>query len=93
MRMRVEVVYALPQRQWMIALDLPAGATVRDALAAAVTQGLPHQTAPQVTVGVWGRVAALDRPLRDGDRVEIYRELRADPKTARRQRATRARRN
>lgn len=94
MKIRVEVVYALPQRQWVIALDLPAGATVRDALAAvALEQRVPEACLRQAAVGVWGRAAQLDRPLRDRDRVEIYRELRADPKTARRQRAARNRRS
>jgi putative ubiquitin-RnfH superfamily antitoxin RatB of RatAB toxin-antitoxin module len=89
MTIRVEVVYALPQRQWVIALELPARATVRDALAAATVQGLPSEADQRTAIGVWGRPAGLDRPLRDGDRVEIYRELHTDPKTARRKRAAR----
>ncbi|MGH8632203.1 MAG: RnfH family protein [Burkholderiales bacterium] len=93
MKIRVEVVYALPQRQWVVALDLPAGATVRDALAAAAIDRLvPDARLRRAAVGVWGRAAQLDRPLRDRDRVEIYRELRADPKTVRRQRAARDKR-
>jgi putative ubiquitin-RnfH superfamily antitoxin RatB of RatAB toxin-antitoxin module len=87
MTMRVEVVYAGAQRQWVIALDLPARATVKDALAAAAVLGMPAEADHRAAVGVWGRPAELDRTLRDGDRVEIYRDLRADPKTARRKRA------
>jgi putative ubiquitin-RnfH superfamily antitoxin RatB of RatAB toxin-antitoxin module len=84
-KMHVEVVRALPGRQASIALDLEPGATVRAALLAA---GLPLDQ----PVGVYGRRVALDQRLADGDRVEIYRPLRDDPKEARRRRALRRRR-
>jgi putative ubiquitin-RnfH superfamily antitoxin RatB of RatAB toxin-antitoxin module len=89
MKIRVEVVYALPERQWVISLELPAGATVSQALAAAAIENLlpPEAQRPRAGVGIWGRAVPLDRSLRDGDRVEVYRALRADPKTMRRQRA------
>ena len=90
MKIRVEVVYALPERQWTVALELPAGATVRDALCAPQVSGLlPESERLGAPLGIWGRAVALDRRLRDHDRVEIYRPLRADPKAARRQRAAR----
>jgi len=79
-RIRVEVVQALPGRQDLVALELEQGATVRMALAAA---GIPAHHA----VGVYGRRISLDACLADGDRVEIYRALSADPKEARRRRA------
>ncbi len=79
-KLRVEVVQALPQRQVTIALDLEQGATVRVALQAA---GLPLDQ----PVGIYGRRVELDARLSDGDRVEIYRPLRLDPKEARRRRA------
>jgi len=78
--MRVEVIYALRARQRVRRLELPKGATVRDALRAA---RLPVGRA----AGIFGRVAEPGARLRDGDRVEIYRALRADPKEARRRRA------
>ena len=62
-------------------LRLEEGATVRDALAA-----LPGLDLTTLTIGIWGRKAALDQLLRDGDRVELYRSLRVDPKLARRER-------
>ena len=90
MKIRVEVVYALPERQWVIALELPAGASVSQALAAAAVENLlPEAQRPRAGVGIWGRAVPLDTSLRDGDRVEVYRALRADPKTMRRQRAAR----
>ncbi|AVS70332.1 RnfH family protein [Paracidovorax avenae] len=66
------------------AMELPAGATVRDALAAC---GGPEDGS--ATCGIWGRPVALDRVLQDGDRVEWYRPLRVDPKKARRERFAR----
>lgn len=78
--MRVELVYALPQRAEHRTLELPAGSTARDALAAA---GLTEVHA----VGVFGKRVKLDHTLREGDRLEIYRPLAVDPKEARRRRA------
>ncbi len=78
--MRVELVYALPERAEQRTLELPAGATARDALAAA---GFTEVHA----VGVFGKRVPLDQALREGDRVEIYRPLAVDPKEARRRRA------
>jgi putative ubiquitin-RnfH superfamily antitoxin RatB of RatAB toxin-antitoxin module len=83
--LHVEVVRAHPERQETVALELEQGATVRVALLAA---GMPAEQ----PVGIWGRRVALDAQLADGDRVEIYRPLRADPKEARRQRALKPRR-
>jgi putative ubiquitin-RnfH superfamily antitoxin RatB of RatAB toxin-antitoxin module len=65
-------------------LTLPAGSTLRDALAASAWFE-PDQIAA-LTVGIWGRTAALETALREQDRVEVYRPLTVDPKEARRQR-------
>jgi len=81
-RLRVEVAYALPESQELVALELEQGATVRMALEAA---GMHARHA----VGIHGRRVTLDALLADGDRVEIYRPLRIDPKEARRRRALR----
>jgi putative ubiquitin-RnfH superfamily antitoxin RatB of RatAB toxin-antitoxin module len=79
--MRIEVVLARPERAEVVELDLPPGATVRDALAASGIRG--NQ------VGIFGRRVTIDTLLADGDRVEIYRPLAVDPKEARRRRARR----
>lgn len=84
-KLRIEVVRALPQRQDLVALELEAGATVRTALAAA---GLTAVHA----VGIYGRRATLHTRLADGDRVEVYRPLQAEPQAARRRRALSRRR-
>jgi putative ubiquitin-RnfH superfamily antitoxin RatB of RatAB toxin-antitoxin module len=87
-RIRVEVAYALPDRQWLQSCELPEGATLADAIeASGLRRMLPELEVGEGLVGVWNRVRPLDTPLADGDRVEIYRPLRADPKEARRRRA------
>jgi uncharacterized protein len=84
----VTVTYSPSPRQvleWI--LELPEGATVRDAiLASGWTQACPGQE-PQ-DVGIWGRRCAPGHVVRDGDRVDIYRPLLVDPKVARRERFT-----
>jgi len=90
--MRIELAYSLaPREVASLSLVLPAGSTLADALAASgwlVQYGL---TSDGLRCGVWGRVQPLDYPLRDGDRVEVYRPLRVDPKEARRLRYKRQR--
>jgi putative ubiquitin-RnfH superfamily antitoxin RatB of RatAB toxin-antitoxin module len=82
--LRVEVMRAWPRRHASVQLDLPAGATIADALAAC---GLPLDGV--AGYAVFGEVATQARPLRDGDRVELLEALRLDPKEARRRRARR----
>ena len=84
--MRVEVVLALPASQHCVALDLPDGATVADAIAAS---GLDASAIDDDHVGIWNRRVTLATVLREADRVELYRPLVADPKQARRVRAER----
>lgn len=88
---RVEVAYALPQVQEVIFVELEPGATVADAIAASgLAERYPSLCSPTQAVGIHGKVVSSGHPVADGDRVEIYRPLVADPKTARRQRAKRA---
>jgi putative ubiquitin-RnfH superfamily antitoxin RatB of RatAB toxin-antitoxin module len=87
---RVEVVYALPERQALVSVELPAGSTVAAAIeASGVREQFPGMEIDPASVGIFSRKVTLDRVLQDGDRVEIYRPLKADPKEARRQRAAR----
>jgi hypothetical protein len=86
MTLRVAVAIALPDRQEVVELELAEGATVADALEAArVAERFPGME--RAAVGIWSRPCATDRILRDGDRVEVYRGLRADAKAGRRARA------
>ncbi len=83
---RVEVVAALPQRQLLISVELPAGATLIDAVdRSGIRQQLPDLEIGPGRLGIFGRVRPPETRLQDGDRVEIYRPLTADPKEVRRQ--------
>jgi putative ubiquitin-RnfH superfamily antitoxin RatB of RatAB toxin-antitoxin module len=83
----VTVVVALPDEATEVELRLPAGATVSDAL---TQSGLKARhlriDVAHAPVGIFGRRVERDRVLSDGDRVELYRPLVADPKAARRRR-------
>lgn len=68
-------------------LDLPQDATVRDAVAqSGILSAHPQLDLAKLRVGIWGRRCRLDKVLRQGDRIEVYRALTVDPKEARRQR-------
>ena len=89
--MKVLLAIAWENRQDVHDLDLPEGATVADALAAAnLPQRYPALDLAAYRVGIWSRPCAGDAPLREGDRVELYRPLLADPKQMRRARAREA---
>jgi len=87
----VEVAYATAERQRLIALMVAPGTTVAEAIeASGVLREFPEIDLRVNRVGVFGQLARLGDPVRAGDRVEIYRPLQADPKEARRQRASKA---
>ena len=83
---QVEVVYALAQREECVRVRVPEGATVREVLEESGLLPLARGA-----VGIFGRVVEPDTRVADGDRIEIYRPLAADPKEARRRRAARRR--
>lgn len=84
----VEVAYALPERQYLRRVTLPEGSSVEQAI---VRSGLLELRTDidlsKNKVGIFSRAAKLSDLVQDGDRVEIYRPLLADPKELRRQRA------
>ena len=86
--LKVQVSYSPAPRQVdQVALDLPEGSTVADALRASgllERHGLALDE--NLSVGIWTKARPLDSLLREADRVEIYRGLKVDPKEARRQR-------
>jgi len=87
---RVEVAYARPEAQVLLTVELPEGATLSEAIeASGVRERFPEIDLQSQPVGVFGHHRALADALRDGDRVEIYRPLVADPKEMRRARARR----
>jgi putative ubiquitin-RnfH superfamily antitoxin RatB of RatAB toxin-antitoxin module len=87
----VQVVYALPAEQTVVQLRVSAGTTLKEAIELSglldryreIDLGLQR-------IGVFGKLRALTDPVQAGDRVEIYRPLRVDPKDARRRRAEHA---
>ncbi|VVE48479.1 RnfH family protein [Pandoraea capi] len=88
----VEVCYALPGEQTIIPLALPVGATMRDAIErSGVLQRFPELDIARMKAGVFGKVRALDAAVDAGDRIEIYRGLKADPKLARQRRVEKVR--
>lgn len=89
--MRLSLAYAEPQDQHEIAVEAPEGTSLQQALALFAPElrkvrGSSARDEP-VVAGVWGRIRPPHYPLREGDRIEIYRPLKADPKQARRARA------
>ena len=87
-RILVSVVYSAAARDLQeISLVLEPASTVAQALQlSGLLQRFPELGQPSTVLGVWGRKASLQQTLRQGDRVEIYRSLRVDPKVARRDR-------
>ncbi|WP_159565208.1 RnfH family protein [Budvicia diplopodorum] len=81
----VEVVFALPERQYVKVLAVPEGTTVGQAIqASGILEARKELDLAVNKVGVFSRAAKLTDVLQDGDRVEIYRPLTADPKELRR---------
>ncbi|MGB3256095.1 RnfH family protein [Buttiauxella gaviniae] len=85
---KVEVVYALPEKQYLLKVRLAQGSTVEQAIAASgILELRTDIDLAKNKVGVFSRPVKLTDTVNDGDRVEIYRPLIADPKELRRQRA------
>lgn len=86
----IEVAYATPDRQKIIELEVEQGTSVLDAFRqSGINQFFPEIDLEQVDLGVFGKIVPTNYQLVDGDRIEIYRPLIADPKEVRRQRAAR----
>jgi putative ubiquitin-RnfH superfamily antitoxin RatB of RatAB toxin-antitoxin module len=80
--MKVSIVYALAKRQLWLNVEVPEGATLREAIErSGLLAQCPEIDLDRQKVGVFGKVSALETTLAEGDRVEIYRPLIADPKT------------
>jgi len=87
----VEVAYARPERQLIFRVKGTSGMLIRDAVErSGVLQEFPEIDIEQAQVGVFSKAAKMDTPLENGDRVEIYRPLIADPKAARKKKAAKA---
>nr|WP_237332878.1 RnfH family protein [Zobellella iuensis] len=81
----------MPHQQTVLSLKVPAADTVRQVIEqSGILQQYPEIDLDTDMVGVFGRQVKLGQPLHDGDRIEIYRPLLADPKEIRRRRAEQA---
>ncbi|MFM0741023.1 RnfH family protein [Paraburkholderia xenovorans] len=91
-RLSIEVCYASASEQVLIAVDLPEGATLQQALdASGILKRFPQIDLGTQKVGVFGKLKPLDTVLADHDRVEIYRPLLVDPKLSRQRRVEKTR--
>lgn len=87
-RLRVQVVYAMPDEVWLRQVEVATGSTLQDALAASgFREAFPQIDPIAAGVGVFGIRRQADYVLADGDRVEVYRPLVFDPMESRRRRA------
>ena len=90
-KIRIEVAYALPEKQFLRQVSLPEGSTVEQAIIASGLLTLRTDIdLKKNKVGIYSRSVKLNDEVREGDRVEIYRPLLVDPKELRRQRAERS---
>lgn len=90
--LRVRVIYALPDHQAIVDLQLPPGTSITEAVSrSGLLQKFPEAAARPLSCAIFGRAVPLSYELRDGDRIEILRPLLIDPKQSRREAAQRNR--
>jgi putative ubiquitin-RnfH superfamily antitoxin RatB of RatAB toxin-antitoxin module len=85
--MNVGVCYAEVDRQLWMRLEVPDNSTIEDAInLSGVLKLYPEINLASQKVGIFGKIATLDATVKDGDRVEIYRQITVDPQTVQRRR-------
>ncbi|WP_166425511.1 RnfH family protein [Paraglaciecola sp. 20A4] len=90
-QINLEVAYGLPDQQALLEVVVERGHTVEEAInASGIMQRFDDIDLSKNKVGIWNRTCKLTDVPQDGDRIEIYRPLIADPKEARRRRAEKA---
>lgn len=94
-KIRIEVAYALPERQAVVALEVEPGTTMYDAVVrSCIAEQFPGLIDPEtIPMGVYAKLepSPKTRVLADGERVELYRPLQADPSDSRKERAQKTR--
>ncbi len=84
----VEVIYALPEEQKLLTVEVENGTEVRQViLESGVLEEYPELDLDAMKVGLFGKMTTMKQKVRDKDRIEIYRPLIADPKEVRKKRA------
>ncbi|HHR5902674.1 TPA: RnfH family protein [Providencia alcalifaciens] len=90
----IEVTYALPEKQFLLSVKVAEGTTIEDAIIASGILALHSDIdLKKNKVGIYSRPAKLGDVVQEGDRIEIYRPLIADPKELRRKRAEKSKEN
>lgn len=85
--MNVGICYAQADRQLWMRLEIPDGSTIENAIQlSGVLKQFPEIDLSTQKVGIFGKIAKLDATVQDGDRVEIYRQITADPNQVKRRR-------
>jgi putative ubiquitin-RnfH superfamily antitoxin RatB of RatAB toxin-antitoxin module len=85
--MNVGVCYAEVDRQLWMRLEVPDDSTIAETISlSGVLKLYPEINLDSQKVGIFGKIAALDTPVKEGDRVEIYRQITVDPQTVQRRR-------
>lgn len=85
--MNIGVCYAEAERQLWLRLEVPDESTIQEAIElSGVLKQYPQIDLTTQKVGVYGKLAKLDAPIREGDRIEIYRKITADPQQVQRRR-------
>lgn len=87
----VELVYGLPHEQTLLSLEVVKGNTVEQVIVnSKISKTYPEIDLSINKVGIWNKTCKLQDTVKDGDRIEIYRPLIADPKEVRKRRAEKA---
>lgn len=90
-KLSIEVAYALPHTQTLLSFEVDVGTSIQDAIAqSGIFDRHPELKEQKLSTGIWSRVVKPNYELQDGDRIEIYRPLIADPKEVRKRRAEKA---
>jgi putative ubiquitin-RnfH superfamily antitoxin RatB of RatAB toxin-antitoxin module len=87
-QIEVEVAYATPEEQLIVKIAGEKGMDIKSAIEQSkISEKFPEIDPENAKVGIYGKTVKLDHVLCTGDRIEIYRELIADPKAARKKKA------
>ena len=87
-KITVEVVYALPEEQTLLAFEIDEGATAEDVInKSGILQQYPEIDLTINKIGLFSKLIKANHVVREKDRIEIYRALIADPKEVRKKRA------
>jgi len=87
----IEVVYGLPHKQVLLSLKVPENTSIEQCIKlSGIVKHFPEIVPSEAVVGIFSKPSKLDTIVQQGDRIEIYRPLIADPKEMRKLRAERA---